>query len=198
MRSYEQRQSRQKRAPKPLDAARLRELALSYVARFATSSGKLEAYLQRKVRERGWEEEEAGSEGGAAGIAALVREFAERGYIDDDAYARARSADLLRRGYGGRRVGEALRHAGIDEQIRANVAPGEAQARHAALRLAQKRRFGPFAAEHPDRDRQQKQLAAMLRAGHAMNAARFMVQAASEDEAISWASELDEEGEHDF
>src|SRR5690606_22662366 len=43
-----------RRAPKPLDAARLDELALTYVARFATSAAKLERYLKRKLRERGW------------------------------------------------------------------------------------------------------------------------------------------------
>ena len=44
-----------RRQPKPLDRARLDELALAYVARFATSAGKLERYLLRKIRERGWE-----------------------------------------------------------------------------------------------------------------------------------------------
>ena len=38
--------------PRPLDAPRLEELALSYVARFATSAAKLDDYLRRKLRER--------------------------------------------------------------------------------------------------------------------------------------------------
>ncbi|WP_245978597.1 RecX family transcriptional regulator, partial [Aurantiacibacter xanthus] len=83
---------------------------MNYVARFATSSGRLEAYLARKLRERGWEEGEPGPD-----IPALVADFASRGYVDDEAYARTRSEGLLARGYGARRVGEALRQAGIDE-----------------------------------------------------------------------------------
>ena len=43
-----------KRPPKPLDEDALRDLALRHVARFATSRGKLLAYLNRKLRERGW------------------------------------------------------------------------------------------------------------------------------------------------
>ena len=43
-----------KRPPPPLDEDALRELALRHVARFATSRGKLLAYLNRKLRERGW------------------------------------------------------------------------------------------------------------------------------------------------
>ena len=41
----------------PVGAAKLDELALSYVGRFATSRGKLVDYLRRKLRERGWEGE---------------------------------------------------------------------------------------------------------------------------------------------
>ena len=39
------------RSKKPLDASRLDELALAYVARFATSRAKLLRYLGRKLRE---------------------------------------------------------------------------------------------------------------------------------------------------
>ena len=193
MRDNQQRRKQAKRAPKPLNSAQLRELALNYVARFATSSGKLQQYLQRKVRERGWVEDEAQPD-----LAALVRDFAEREYLDDAAYAKARSADLLRRGYGGRRVGEALRHAGISEPIREDVAPGQAQARHAALHLLQKRRFGPFGAEAPDRERQQKQLAAMLRAGHSFDIARNLVEAETQDQACEWAQEYDAEYDAEY
>src|SRR5579864_698448 len=45
-------------SPAPLDRERLEEMALRYVGRFATTKAKLTAYLWRKVRERGWNEEE--------------------------------------------------------------------------------------------------------------------------------------------
>ena len=47
---------------------------------------------------------------------ALVERMAALGYVDDRAFAAARAAALGRRGYGERRVGEALRAAGIDEE----------------------------------------------------------------------------------
>lgn len=175
------------RVRKPLDPTRLEELALAYVARFASSGAKLARYLDRKLYERGWEGE------GEPDVSALVRRFAENGYIDDEAYARAKAGDLLRRGYGGRRVKQALGQAGIAEDIREEVAPGEAAARHAVLRMAQKRRFGPFAPEPPDRDKREKHLAAMLRAGHSLDMARQMLDAPSEEAAQEWAVELDEE-----
>ena len=159
---------------------------MNYVARFATSTGKLEAYLGRKLRERGWDEDEP-----QADIAGLVADFAALGYVDDAAFARSRSEGLLARGYGARRVGEALRQAGIDEPLRDAAAPGERAARRAAVRLAEKRRFGPFASEAPDPARREKQLAAMLRAGHSFAHARLLVDMTSAELAREWVEEAE-------
>lgn len=177
---------RRRRPPRPLDARKLEELALSYVGRFATSAAKLETYLVRKLRGRGWEGE---SEPQPAAIAAR---FVELGYIDDEAYARGRAAGLLRRGFGPRRVAQALGQAGIAEEIRETVRPAAGEARRAALALAGKRGFGPFGPEPPDRARREKQLAAMLRAGHGFDAARAVVDAPSAAAAEEWASEAEE------
>lgn len=178
-------------APKPITAARLEELALAYVARFATSRAKLEAYLARKLRERGWDGE------GEAPVRALAERFVAAGYVDDAAFARAKSGSLLRRGYGQRRVNQALGAAGIDEDIRAEIRAGEGALRRAALALARKRGFGPFArgggdGREPDRALREKQIAAMLRAGHALDSARELVDAASVEAAEAWAALEDE------
>jgi regulatory protein len=177
--------SRPRRIPKPLDPARLEELALSYVARFATSAGKLEAYLIRKVRERGWDGERP------ADARAIADRFVEMGYLDDEAYARAKSGGLLRRGYGQRRVNQALTAAGIAEEVREEVRAGEAEQRRAAVALAARRKFGPWGAP-ADRDVRQKQLAAMLRAGHGFDAARAVIEAPTVSAAEQWAAEPEE------
>lgn len=176
-----------RRTVRPLNALRLEELALAYVARFATSRGKLTAYLARKLRERGWEDE------GEAPVEAIAARFVANGYIDDEAYARAKSGSLLRRGYGARRVSQALGAAGIDGEVRESVRAGEGELRHAALALARKRRFGPFAPAPPDRAVREKQLAAMLRAGHALDSARELVNAVSVEAAEEWAAQASEQ-----
>lgn len=180
---------RVRRQPRPLDAARLQELALAYVARFATSAAKLERYLRRKLHERGWEGE------GEPDLGLLVARYVELGYVDDAAYARAKSGSLLRRGYGPRRVAQALGEAGIGEDAREAARVGTGAARRAALALARKRGFGPFGAEKPDRERREKQIAAMLRAGHPLDSAREMVDAPSEAAAGRWAAEMDDDGD---
>jgi len=183
MRSHDGPNRQRKRPPKPLDRARLEELALAYVARFATSAAKLEAYLKRKLRERGWDGDAEPE------IEALVGRYAELGYVDDEAYARGRSGGLLRRGYGPRRVNQALAAAGIAEEVRESVRAGAGQERAAALAMARKRGFGPFGPETPDRARREKQLAAMLRAGHTLDSARELVDAPSIEAAEDWAAE---------
>lgn len=170
-----------------MTGAALRDLALSYVARFATSGAKLEGYLARKLRERGLAEGEETPD-----IRALVARLVELGYVDDEAYARGRAGGLLRRGYGGRRIEQSLRAAGIDETVRDAVSPDEAGARRAAFILARRRGFGPFGDAGADRARREKQLAAMIRAGHNFDVARFLIEAESEQQAETWLAEAEE------
>lgn len=144
----------------PLDRMALERLALRYVERFATTRGKLAAYLARKVRERGWE-------GDAADPVAIAERFAELGYVNDRLYAESKASAMARRGLGARRVSDALRHAGVQERDAAEIAPQIAErAIETALAFARKRRIGPFATERADRERATKQVAAMVRAGH--------------------------------
>lgn len=186
-RAVPQARGRQRRAPVPLNRPRLEELALAYVARFATSAGNLERYLKRKLRERGWDGE------GEPPVPAIIARHVELGYIDDAGFARARAGSLLRRGYGPRRIGQALGEAGIAEPIRQQVRPDAGARRQAALALARKRRFGPFAASRPDPAVREKQIAAMLRAGHMLAEVRGVIDAPDAAAAEGWAAAEDDE-----
>lgn len=187
-----------KRAKPPLDEAALRDLALSYAARFASTGARLEAYLVRKLRERGVAEDADGRTA-AIDVPALVARLVELGYVDDAAYARMRARDLGARGYGARRVEQALWAAGVNEGIRADTAPGEAARRRAAVLMAQKRRLGPFGAEREDdadplerRKAREKAVAAMLRAGHDYEHVRFILDSPGEAAIAQWLDEAAE------
>jgi regulatory protein len=161
--------SKPRRAPVPLDAERLRELALRYVGKYATTRARLRQYLARKLRERGW----TGS--GAPDLERLAERFAELGLIDDAAYALAKSRALSARGYGKRRLIDQLRHAGVEEADGADAAAyADDEAVEAALRLARRRRIGPFAAQAADPHLRQKWIAAMVRAGHGFPLAKVI------------------------
>ena len=61
------------------------------------------------------------------------------------------------------------------------------------LNLARKRGFGPFGREELDLKRREKQIAAMVRAGHGFDAARAVTDAASEEELEEWLIEAQED-----
>jgi regulatory protein len=166
------RQDRDHKPRPPLDEEGLERLALFYAGRYATTRAKLRTYLGRKVKERGWEG------ASAAPIETLVEKLAALKYVDDQAFASARSAALTRRGFGERRVGQALRAAGIEEE---DAVPAREEAREsawaAALRFAERKRLGPFAESRPDHAGRQKAAGAMLRAGHPMDLVRRLLNA---------------------
>ena len=162
-------QPRRKTRP-PLTAAKLEELALAYVGRFATSRSKLVAYLGRKLRERGWE----------GSVPPAVDELADRlvrlGYVDDRGFAMSKARSLTSRGYGERRVHQALAQAGISGEEGSDARDlAEDEAVASALRFARRRAIGPYAQHVPDPAQRERALAAMIRAGHRFPVARAIV-----------------------
>ncbi len=154
----------------PLDQGKLDELALRYVGRFATTRSKLASYLARKLRERGW----AGQS--EADLSAIAERLAALGYIDDAAYALAKTRSLSGRGYGARRVRQSLHAAGVGEEDAAGANRlAEAERVEAALRFARRRRLGPFAHNRAEREERERAIAAMIRAGHSFALARAIV-----------------------
>jgi len=155
----------------PLNSADLERFALRYVERYATTRAKLVAYLSRKLRERGWDGEKSPDAEG------LAERMAELGYVNDRLYAESKAGAMARRGLGARRVREALRFAGVEEGDASALAPAiEAQEQASAIAFARRKRIGPYAREMADRPLQEKQMAAMIRAGHAPALARAIIR----------------------
>lgn len=170
---------RKRRPPQPLDDAALRDLALAYAARFATTRAKLLRYLARKLKERGW----AGAQ--PVDAEALADRLVSLGYVDDAAYAVMKGRAMAARGLGRRRVVETLAAAGVAPDDRGE-APDDAAALATAIAFARRKRLGPFArAMSDDPAIRQKAMATMLRAGHGLDAARRVLAARTPEEAES-------------
>lgn len=172
----------QKRSPPPLDGGKLRDLALHYAGRYATTKAKLARYLARKIRERGWDAAAQPDD-----IDALVEDFAALGYVNDAAYAEARSRSLARRGYGKRRLEQDLSAAGIgksDARGAQDAAYGHQY--DSAHIFARRKKIGPYAAEIAPPEIKRKQLAAFVRAGHDFDVARRFVDAAPGEEIAEY------------
>ena len=177
------------RTRRPIDAARLDELALAYVARFATSRAKLARYLSRKIREAEW----TGPVDPASASADVVAKMERLGFVDDRQYAVMRGAAMTRRGLGVRRVKAQLWVDGIAADDGADaIVTAESAALDAALGFARRRRLGPFGAEPlVDPARRERQVAAFARAGHSLGLARRILAIGPGDDAALAA--LDDE-----
>lgn len=169
------RRPRERSVPPPLDDAHLRDLALRYVGRYATSAAKLQRYLDRKLRERGW----AGPE--AAPVAALVAQCVENNYVDDRSFGEGRARSLAAKGYGPGRVRGALAAAGLARDLGAEIG-ATVDGRAAAEIYARRRRFGPWDRAGFAPERYRKQVAAMLRAGHDYATVRAVLRGEAAEE----------------
>jgi regulatory protein len=161
---------------RPLDGKALENMALRYVGRYATTRSKLRTYLRRKLQERGWQGD------AEPDLEALVERFVGLGYVDDAAYAAAKTDSLQRRGYGDRRITQALGAAGIAAGDIADARSVAAEnAMDAAIRFARRKRIGPFAVDNADRAAREKAFGTMVRAGHALDIIRAVLALAPGD-----------------
>jgi regulatory protein len=178
-------------APRPLDRGAIGELALAYVGRFATSEARLARYLNRKLFERGWNDEGTAADA----IAAAVARCAELGFVNDKEFAHMRGQSLARRGLGARRVQAQLAVDGIGGDAAAPVIADASDRRLAtALAFARRRRLGPFGSGLPtDPKALNRAIGAFLRAGHDPATARRILTIAPDD--ADALAELDAAGE---
>lgn len=117
--------------------------------------------------------------------------MAEAGYIDDAGYAAMKAGSLLRRGYGSRRVANMYYTDGIAEGDRADAdALCAAERISAIIALARRRRFGPFADTIADDKTRERQLATLIRAGHAFGLAKKLLDLRCERDEVTVAARL--------
>ena len=175
--SREQQVFRSRRPRPPLDPATFRALAVHYVGRYATTQARLKQYLERKLRERGWNDSLPRPD-----LQEMVSEFARLGYVDDDLFASARVTSLLKRGYGANRLKIALRHAGISADKAASAARIDTDsAFQAAMTFARRKRLGPFGPPLDEARVRNRAVAAFVRAGHSYEIVRKILEIDSAD-----------------
>ncbi len=147
------------------DRAALHEAALRHLARYAATEAGLVRVLDRRIarwlRESGEPAETA--EPAYAAARAVARELAGSGVVDDAAFATARARRLVRAGRSRRAVAAHLASKGVDAEIAGGALPEDDFP--AALMFLRRRRFGPFRAAPADPAEQQRELAALARAG---------------------------------
>ena len=171
----------------------LSNVALHYLARFATSEAGLRRVLENRVRRAAMAHEDFAADKAAqatlrAAIETVIARHKKSGVLDDAAFAAMKTRSLRRAGGSARRIAEKLQHKGIAKPlIAAALQPEEGQGageteRHAALAYAKRRRLGPYRKQATDEAQRRKDYAAMARAGFAYDVVTTVLGGEAEED----------------
>jgi len=160
----------------------MRNSATHYLQRYPTTTARFRRVMMRKVdRSLAHHGDEGGERDRALELLdALTVQLTDGGWLDDARFVTARVQGLHRRGTSQRAIRAKLAQVGAPEPlVQAALAGLEGDPElAAALRLARRRRFGPFQSNEERRvERRDKDLAAMARAGFSYGVARRVLEA---------------------
>lgn len=173
--------------PKKITETYLHNSALYYLQRFAASSAQFRKVMQRKIDLSCRHHTDQNPEDCQVLLDKLVTRFQENGLLNDGTYARGMVITLRRRGMSERAIFMKLQNKGLSEaQIKGavedfntenetNAAESEYRA---ALKLARKKRVGPYAVAEFEYDRA---LSAFARAGFSFDMARRVLGMTPDD-----------------
>ncbi len=183
------------RGPRKITESGLRNAALHYLQRFSSSQENLKRVLMRRVL-RAAQVHETDMDQASQWVDTLVDSLAQSGLVDDRLYAEGRTRALFRRGVPPNAIAQRLRQKGIEQDLIDSVLSGlYAETANptllAAIKLAKRRRLGPFRSPDKRAERQDKDLAAIARAGFDYETARKVVFADSIRALDDLASEFE-------
>ena len=187
MNKYDKKKSKKKWIPPPMSAEYLREATTEYLERYMPSTFQLKQVLWRKIdkniqmrssenRENTENTENTENRENRSKYETMVQEELdyrkETGALDDRRFAEAWVESLHKKGKSKLQIRVKLQQKGIDNSLIQQVLEKRQEdepdyALSAAIQYAQKKRLGPFQSDSKKREeRYQKDVAAMMRAGH--------------------------------
>lgn len=146
---------------------RIKNIGLYYLKRFESSVANLRSVLRRRVNDYAFHTPEFVKQEGYDWIEEVLSDFQRVGYLNDARYSELKIKDYMAAGKSPRYIHGKLREKGIDENlIEKLIAEQDFDPFESALKLARKRRIGPFSAsEKVRKERRSKDLAILVRAG---------------------------------
>ena len=188
-----------KRMPKKITYDRLRNIALYYLGRYASSSANLRQVLNRRVQKSAYYHTDTDREQASVWIDDIVADMIRMDYIDDGEYAKNKAHSLHMRGTSSRTIYQKLLQKGLDketikqaidsldEDLQSAEEPQNPQGNLdliAAIRYAKRRRIGVYRIKStPDPDKQyQRDLSSLARNGFSPDICQKILGAESADE----------------
>ena len=153
--------------PKKITPQRLKNIALYYLKRFETSAKNLRDVLCRRVDKYAYYDKEFDKKEAYGWVDDLVEDFIRLKYVDDARFAEIKVRGYLLAGKSPRYILGKLKEKGIDDQVAEDaLQQQEYDPLASAIKLAKKKKIGPFSpSEEIRRERRSKDLAVLIRAG---------------------------------
>ena len=197
----QQKFARHKKVTKIPTPERLRNIALFYLSRFAASEKSLRRVLENRLRRASLAHPEFAQDYVAQKklreeIEAIIQTHKRTGAVNDESFAAMKVAGLRRAGKSQRAITQKLTRDLHDATLQQAISTHDAEQGdegdaewQAALRLAKKKKLGPFAdpcRQPPPRSeeayaKQRKDMAVLARAGFGMDIIRKILNLAAED-----------------
>ncbi len=177
-----------RRGPGKATRRHLENAALRYLARFAASAQQLRSVLMRRVIRSATAHGTDAVEG-EAWVDDILARYRRSGLLNDQDLSKTRARSLNARGAGERAIRFKLKAQGFDDgavseaidSLRGEMPEPDL---NAAVSLARRRGLGPYRADQAGRrEKRDKDLAALARAGFDYDTARRVVEAGTPENA---------------
>ena len=156
-----------KKTIKKITKQRLKNIALFYLKRFESSVENLRQVLKRRTNDYAFHNPEFNKNEAYTWIEEILADFEKLKYIDDNRYAELKIRSYLSAGKPERYIKTKLQQKGISANIIENILAQQSfNPLEMALKLAKKKKIGPYRKSEAERKtNRQKDLATLIRAG---------------------------------
>ncbi len=151
---------------KKITKQRLKNIALYYLERFESSTENLRSVLQRRINDYVYQNKEYNPEEALEWVEEILGDFQRCGYLDDGRFAEMKIRDYLAAGKSETYIRAKMAVKGVDGAVVDMVLSEQAfDPYENAMRLAKKKKIGPYRPEAERKDFYQKDMAVLARAG---------------------------------
>ncbi len=146
---------------------RLKNIALYYLKRFESSVANLRSVLQRRVNDYARQDKAFDKLQAYEWIEEILSDFEKHNYLNDERYSEIKIKNYVAAGKSPRYIIGKLREKGVSEETAERLMDlEEYDPFDAALKLARKKRIGPYSVSDEIRkERRSKDMAILVRAG---------------------------------
>lgn len=179
---------RKKKVPKKITEKHLYNAGLAYLQRFPASTAHFQRIMRRRITKSCRAHPDQDEQACIALLDKVTEQFQRSGHLNDEAYVGAIVYSLRARGLSAAMINLKLRQKGLTEDVIKEALAREDEGHEnadlvAALRLARRKRLGPFAVQQTEQDRRHKWMGTLARAGFGFDTASKVLEMDADEAA---------------